>query len=292
MIFRRDTVTLSFEGDCLRLLVASNGRVLRWDKRDLPPGLMDGDSVKQIGPLGDYLAKLFQVEDLSKSKVVSSVSGQRSIFRNLTLPPIEDKLLGNAVRRKVRQEIPMPGRDMEISHEVVAREGDQMTVFVVAVPKSVIESHVRAFQAAGVRLRALDVTPLALVRAANLERTIVVGMEDSGLSLVIVSDGMPAIVRTVPMASQLGSPESRLDLLLDELRRTTKFYNESHKQNPLSPDTPLVVSGSSFNDRDLRERLAASVDYPVQDPHPPLELPEELPVPEFSANLGLALKQL
>lgn len=291
MKFRRDTVTLSFERDSLRLLVANNGVVRSWEKMLVPSGLLEGSEVKQVGPMGEYIAQMFERENLPKSRVISTVSGQRSIFRTLTLPPIEENLLGGAVRRKVRQEIPMPGQEMEISYEVVRREQNHIQVFVVAVPRLVIERNVQAFQAANVRVRALDVTPLALVRAANMAQAIVIGLENWGLSVVIVNDALPAIVRTVPFGAQITSPEARLDLLYEELRRTTKFYNESHKENPLPADAPLVVTGSSFVDHSLRSRLAASLDSPVRDPRPPLELPEGLPVHEFSVNLGLALKK-
>lgn len=257
----------------------------------VPSGLLEGSEVKQVGPMGEYIAQMFERENLPKSRVISTVSGQRSIFRTLTLPPIEENLLGGAVRRKVRQEIPMPGQEMEISYEVVRREQNHIQVFVVAVPRLVIERNVQAFQAANVRVRALDVTPLALVRAANMAQAIVIGLENWGLSVVIVNDALPAIVRTVPFGAQITSPEARLDLLYEELRRTTKFYNESHKENPLPADAPLVVTGSSFVDHSLRSRLAASLDSPVRDPRPPLELPEGLPVHEFSVNLGLALKK-
>lgn len=292
MIFRRDTVALSFEGHSLRWLVASNGKIQRWRTRDLPSGLLEGADVKQVERLGEQLADLFEEESLPRSRVVSAVSGQRSIFRTLTLPPIDGKLLGSAVHRKVRQEIPMPGQEMEISHEIIDRNEDRLQVFVVAVPRLVIDRHVQAFQAAGIRLRALDVTPLTLVRAANLARAVVVGMETSGLSVVIVDEGLPAIVRTVPFGAQIGAPEARLDLLFEELRRTTKFYNESHKDDPLPAETPLIATGGSFTDPELRRRLAAGVDSPVQDPQPPLDLPEEMSVAEFSVNLGLALKKL
>ncbi len=292
MKFRRDIVTLSFEGDSLRLLLANNRHVHRWEKIPVPPGLLEGSEVRQVEPMGEHIAKLFESENLPKSRVVTTVSGQRSIFRTLTLPPIEDNLLGNAVRRKVRQEIPMPGQEMDISYQVTDREQNQLQVFVVAVPRPVIERHIEAFQAAQVRVRALDVTPLALVRVANMAQAIVVGLENWGLSVVIVNDALPAIVRTVPFGSQIASPEARLDLLFEEMRRTTKFYNESHKENPLPADAPLVVTGSSFVDHSLRSRLAASVESPIRDPRPPIELPEGLPVHEFSVNLGLALKKL
>ncbi|MDX1600154.1 MAG: pilus assembly protein PilM [Anaerolineales bacterium] len=292
MIFRRDLVTISFESNSTRLLIVNNGQVRRWERFEAPDGLIEGGDVKHSVRMADYLTELFQEEELPKARIVSSVSGQRSIFRTLSLPPIEEAHLERAVQRKIRQEVPMRGQEMDFAFQVTHRDQNGVTAFVVATPRAVIDRHVEAFQSAGLRLQALDATPLALVRAANRRRAIVVGMEASGLTVVIVDDGVPAIVRTVPMGSQVTSADARLDLLIQELERTTKYFNQSHKQDPLLAQTALVTTGNYFSQEPMRERLAGRTDYMIADPAPPLELPQELPVPEFSVNLGLALKKV
>lgn len=292
MIFRRDLVTISFETNSTRLLVVNNGQVRRWERWEAPDGLIEGGDIKHSVRMGEYLADLFREEELPKGRIVSSVSGQRSIFRTLSLPPIEQAHLDRAIHRKIRQEIPMRGQEMDFAFQVIDRDQSGVSAFVVATPRAVIDRHVEAFQSAGLSLQALDATPLALVRAANLKRAIVVGMEASGLTVVIVDGGAPALVRTVPMGSQVTSVEARLDLLVQELERTTKYFNQSHKQDPLLPENALVTTGSYFGQQPMRERLANRTDFDVVNPAPPLELPDDLPTAEFSVNLGLALKKL
>lgn len=291
MILRRDLVTISFETNSIRWLVANNGQVQRWERREVPDGLIEGGDVQRSVQLGEHLGELFEEEELSKARIVSSVSGQRSIFRTLSLPPIEPSLLEDTIQRKIRQEIPMQDQEMDLAFQVTSRDQEGVVAFVVATPRSVIDRHVEAFQSTGLQLKALDTTPLALVRAANLTRAIIAGMEGSGLTVVIVDDGTPALVRTVPMGPQVSSPDARLDLMVQELERTTKYFNQSHKQDPLLPSTSLVATGSYFSNAPMLERLASHIDFDVQEPTPPFEVPEDLPVSEFSVNLGLALKK-
>lgn len=263
-----------------------------WQTATLPETILRAGSVQDSAAMGVRLADLFDEHRLSKRRIVTAISGQRSIFRTLSLPPMEEGLLDEAVRRKVRQEIPLPNQETDLSYEVVSQTEEGVEVFVIAVPRSVIDNHMEPFVAAGLRPRALDVDPLALVRAINHERALIVNLEGFGLSVIVVQNMLPAIVRTVPLGAQSANADGRLDLLIQELARTTKFYNESHRESPVPDDTPVYLTGSGFRAESVRERFANRVPYPSKLPVPPLELPEGISIPEYSVNLGLALKRL
>ncbi|MFP3855333.1 MAG: pilus assembly protein, partial [Anaerolineales bacterium] len=72
----------------------------------------------------------------------------------------------------------------------------------------------------------------------------------------------------------------------------TKFYNESHKDQPLPDSTPVLASGSYFNEGSMVERLQRLTPYPVRLPDPPLRYGSDFPMPQYAVNLGLALKEL
>lgn len=291
-MFERDTVTLSYEGSLVRLLVTHGSEVRLWQTVTLPETILREGAVQDSQAMSSRLTDLFEEHRLSRRRIVTAISGQRSIFRTLNLPPMDEELLDEAVRRKVRQEIPLPNQETDLSYEVVSRTDEGIDVFVIAVPRSVIDNHVEPLVAAGLRPKALDVDPLALVRAANQARALIVNLEDFGLSVIVVQQKLPAIVRTVPLGSQAASADGRLDLLIQELGRTTKFYNESHRDHPVPDDTAVYLTGSGFRSAAVRDRFAARVPYPTLTPNPPLALPDGLSIPEYSVNLGLALKDL
>ncbi|MGA9532054.1 MAG: pilus assembly protein PilM [Anaerolineales bacterium] len=291
-MFERDTVTLSYQGSLVRVLVAHGSEVRLWQSVTIPETILREGNVLDSEAMSVRLADLFEEHRLSKRRIVTAISGQRSIFRTLSLPPMDEDLIDEAVHRKVRQEIPMPNQETDLSFEVVSQSDAGIEVFVIAVPRSVIDNQVEPFVAAGLRPKALDVGPLALVRAVNHAQALIVNLESFGLSVIVVQNRLPAIVRTVPLGAQSASADGRLDLLIQELARTTKFYNESHRENPVPDGTAVYLTGSGFRSAAVRERFASRVPYPSMQPAPPLELPKELSIPEFSVNLGLALKKL
>lgn len=290
-MFSRVIVTLDFEGSTLRWLSARKGEILRWNKVHLQT-LPVGEGSLDTGMVAEELSSVFEAEGLPKNRVVTAISGQRSIFRTITLPTLEEALLEAAVRRKVRQEIPLPPHETDLSWEVIGRDDGQLSIYVVATPREEIDQQMAILQAAGIQATGMDVKPLALVRAVNQEEAIIVSLGDLGMSIVVVVDGLPQIIRTVPLGATAPGAEGRLELLGQELLRTTKFYNESHKSRPLPAATPLYLTGIGFQEPVMIERMQARSPYPRSPLNPPVKYPSGLPIEEFSVNIGLALKDL
>jgi hypothetical protein len=206
------------------------------------------------------------------------------------------------VQRKAKQEFALPIDDVDISWKIVERTQDNLKAYVLAIPKEITDSQVETLAVANLRPKVMDTKPLALIRAVNRKNTLIVNLEEYSMAVIIVVEGLPVIVRTVPLESGDLTPEAKLDLLSQELARTTKFYNESNKKNRLPEDTPLYTTGTMFNflrlaDRltnssPLRNRLQERTSYPLQILKPNLESPKILPLPEYAVNIGLALKAL
>ncbi len=98
-------------------------------------------------------------------------------------------------------------------------------------------------------------------------------------------------MRTVVSRGEGAAPEDSIDRCRGELARTIKFYNDTHRQEPLAPSTPLFLTGS------LAEEAAATIEsleslapYPVEPLMPPLECPSDLPIASYAVNIGLAAK--
>lgn len=291
-MFRRKTVTISIEGPLLRLLAVKGDQVQHWEQISLPERVMQSGVVTDPAAVGERIKELLEARNLPRNRIVSAISAHRAIFRTMTLPAMDDELIAGAVDRKVRQEIPMPAGETDLSWTVLGRRESELELFVVAIPRAILDAHVQALRAADIRPRAVDVSPLALMRTANRDQGVVVNLEDHSLSVVVVQGRRPAIVRTVPLNPESTSPQARLELLVQELERTTKFYNESHKDAVLAEGTPVTATGRIFNEAAMIERLAARVRYPVGPPNPPLRVPEKFPVPQYAVNVGLALKEL
>ena len=252
--------------------------------------------------VSEKVSLLLEKTRASTRSLITGITDQRSIHRLLSLPPIDEKLLDETVQRKAKQEFALPIDDVDISWKIVERTQDNLKAYVLAIPKEITDSQVETLAVANLRPKVMDTKPLALIRAVNRKNTLIVNLEEYSMAVIIVVEGLPVIVRTVPLESGDLTPEAKLDLLSQELARTTKFYNESNKKNRLPEDTPLYTTGTMFNflrlaDRltnssPLRDRLQERTPYPLQILKPNLESPKILPLPEYAVNIGLALKAL
>lgn len=291
-MFGRDLLTVDIEGGAIRALVARRRQILRWDKAVLPGEDLHDGVIHDADQAGKALAEVLERLAPTPRRVVVSMMGQRLISRVLSLPPLRSRLLDEAVRRTARREIPMPVAEMDLSWQVIGRNADHLLVYVLAVPREAVDRTVDVLRAAHVRPQVMDVKPLALARTAARSEAVIVHLEPASLGVIVVRDSIPVIIRNVPISAGTTSPEARMELLSQELYRTTKYYNETHKDRPLPPDTVVCTTGELFNSSELREQLAARSALPVELPKPPLPLPDGLPLPEYAVNVGLALREV
>jgi type IV pilus assembly protein PilM len=88
------------------------------------------------------------------------------------------------------------------------------------------------------------------------------------------------------------SIEDNVQRLTDGLSKTVKFYNSSHPETPLSPDTPLLLAGELLAEATTSKLIQAEIDYPIEPLVPPLEFSPDLPLAIYATNMGLALKKM
>ncbi len=105
--------------------------------------------------------------------MVTSVTGQRSLHRIMTMPNIQDKLLEETIRRKIRQEFAIPLDETDVTWRILSRTDNQLILYVLAVPKIILDSQMAALLAAKIKPKKIDIKPLALQRMVNQPTTII-----------------------------------------------------------------------------------------------------------------------
>src|SRR4030042_2833572 len=164
---QRDVTTLVIESTDLRFLSIRGGEIAKWGSISLPEGLVSGGLITNAVQMGQILDEIFIKEDLKRKRVVSSLSGLRSIPRLLALPKLQASLMEEAVAREARKEMPIAPENLYLSWESLPGMGEQQRVYVLGVPRELLDAQVRAFEAAGIPPYVMDLKPLALVRAVR-----------------------------------------------------------------------------------------------------------------------------
>jgi len=160
------------------------------------------------------------------------------------------------------------------------------------VPRNLIDTVAQTLEEAGVKLYIMDLKPLALARAADRGDALIVNLEPDYFDIVLVANGIPAIMHTITPRGEGASLEDNIWRLTDGISKTVNFYNNSHPETPFSLTTPLLLTGELSADATTSQLIQAQVEYPVELLVPPLEFPPDLPVALYTSNMGLALKEV
>jgi Tfp pilus assembly protein PilN len=100
-----------------------------------------------------------------------------------------------------------------------------------------------------------------------------------------MSAGIPELLRSLPFPAGTDSPDEKIAEVEEELDRTIAFYNSSHKGGEMTTNVAAFVSG------ELGEMLAQTLKYRVKPLPQLLSYGDSLNTSEYTANIGLALRQ-
>jgi Tfp pilus assembly PilM family ATPase len=228
---------------------------------------------------------------VARDGVITCLSGAHALHRTLTMPQIRREDLGSAVIYQAKRELPVPTEELYTAWQVVGSDEQHLQVFLVGVPKDVVDAYMTTINLAHIKLRSLDVKPLALARVSEHPTALICNLEPDSVDIVYVSEFAPALVRTVYFQDPATSPPELAERLSSELYRSVRFYNDTNRMTAVSPATPLILAGSALDYYALADALYGSVEYGIERLQPPFEYPEDFPLEEYAANLGLALKR-
>ncbi|MEA3407286.1 MAG: pilus assembly protein PilM [Chloroflexota bacterium] len=288
----RGVVTVAFEAEELRFLTTQRNRVRKWGKVPLPTGLVSNGLVTSAVEMGKILDDLFEEQRLDRKRVITSVSALRYASRMITIPRVQAAVLQEAIVREAKKELPIPLDDLYLSWAPLPSAGEQQRVHLLGVRREFIDAQVQSLEAAGIRPFVMDLKPLALVRAVGESKAIIVNLETHTLDIVLVVDYLPAIIRTFSFVGEDVGRQGKRDRLRHELAQTIRFYNDGHGSAPVRPTTPVYVMGNLLGSPEAVSYMKGVLDRPVRLPRPPIGCPQGLPVPEYMANFGLALKKV
>jgi Tfp pilus assembly protein PilN len=155
-----------------------------------------------------------------------------------------------------------------------------------------VDATEQTMHAAGISSFQMDLRPLAISRAAHQENAIVVNLEPDCFDIVFVTGGIPRVIYTVNPRSDSATIEDNIHRLADELAKAAAFYQSNNPKMPLSPSTPLLLTGDLTTEPAAVELLESQVEYPIGSIAPLAEYPAALPVAAYAAGIGLALKSV
>jgi type IV pilus assembly protein PilM len=292
-------------------------RLERFGQVALPADAMREGEVVDDRTLIDAITRLRSEVDVKKAPVRLGLASPRAVVRQVEMPKMSRDELAGALKYQAADLIPIPMDeavlDFAILGDVAGEDGEAlMQVLLVAAHEAPTARLVAAVEAAGFSVAAVDLVPLALIRAlASTEPSEdapggegIVSFGGGVTAIAVHEGGIPRFVRvlgtggrelTDAIASELNMPTEAAEALKrqlghegDELVRRARNAIErplsmlldevrsslDYYRNQATGSRLLrvVVTGGASQLPGLTERLATLVGLPVEAASPRLQL--------------------
>lgn len=194
---------------------------------------------------------------LPSNHVVIGVPTNRTYSRTFSVPASQEKSLAEAVEIEVGRYIPIPVSALYVDFEIIERTKETLHVIMSAIPRTVVDSAIRAAESAG--LRPVSIEPTINAVARILEQT-----EDAHMTTLIIDIGQAttdiAILSREAIRVTGGAAVGGNTFTLDIAKRLKVELNTAHQYkviNGLQP-SPRQTKISEALDSDLK-RIATEV---------------------------------
>jgi len=276
----------------IRLLITDGKRIKRWADLPLEPGLIESADITKEAEVAAKLKQLLKERKILSKNVIVGLSGHLCLTRPITLPQLPRVMLDEAVMREAKRVLPVPLEQLYVSWQTIPSTEGKIQVFLVAVPRKTADAVLRILRQAGLKPYLMDLKPLALARMIKEPTAIMVDVQPAEFDIVIMADGVPQPIRTVPFPNETLSWQEKLPLITDDLDRTIKFYNSANPEKPLDSSVPIYVSGEPAREPELHQSLSDGLENPVLLLSWPVKYRGQFDSSCYMVNIGLALKEL
>jgi len=287
---RGPVVSLSIEGNTIRVVSCQGRRVSAWKSIPFNPTLLQGGFVANAAGLSQVLKSALR--DVKAGRVIVALPGFQSVSRVIALPKVKGLRPAVAVPREARR---LMGVSLDSSYlfwQSLASAGTQWRFFVLAVPRVPLLALIDALRQAGIRPWKIDTKPLALARAVNQGHAVVGSLESNSIDVVVVLDHAPVVIRSLFLGEEAVVPEVVLPRFVEEVSRTITFYNDINRGNPLPRTVPIYLCGALSGNPEVGREIERATGHQVGQADAVLSYPPDFPVSQMMVNLGLVMKAL
>jgi hypothetical protein len=281
------TVTLYLDETSIRLLVVQRQRIKKWAMINLEPGLIKGSMVMQEAEVAGLIKKMLIDQNIKTKKVVLGFSGLHSLTRPAVLPEMPATMLKEAITREARRVLPAPLDQLYLSWSYLPSPKARIRLYMVGLPKKAADSMVNTMHLAGLEPRRMGIKPLILTRIVPVNNAIIIDVQPKEFDIILMIEGVPQPIRTVPFPEQEITPEVRLQMIISDLDRTIKFYDANNSERPLNGDMPIYISGDLI-DVLLQKSLSEASGRPVIPLTSLLKGQDQIDTGRYMVNMGMA----
>ena len=290
LFLRPRTFTLSVESNLTRIVVFEGREVVAWGIADPEASAQYWDDLPEGRDDSEEVRKRYLLDQLRlrHARLVTDLPLYVPLTRQLKLPEMRRRYLKSVVMSEVAESIPFAPDEVDVKWRL---EGDRpdSSVYATVVQKEVIDGHVQRLTDASIRYPAATYSQAAaLAEAANAPDSIVVHLGREQAAIVLIRDRNPQVVHQVLLPKADKDSQARAEALARGVQQIVGF-EQSVADVEIGQLRPLVLTGEVPGDTELGEELQNILGRDVLPLSPNISYPDDFPISEYAANVGLAL---
>ena len=278
---------------------------------DIPSSDWEDESLL-IGRLKNFFKEI----NIAGKDAVVHIPGHLSFIRTINLPPMPKGELKEAVKWEIKRQLPYPQEEAVYDY-IAAPAADGIVVTFASAERKNVQRYISPFKEASLKVVAVDVNPLCLIRALPLHGSgniIVLDIGARSMEIDIMRSESVRLTRTVDLGGEQiknqliseGFPEGEIDdIMMDgpaermkevlnqflrEIFLSIDYYKATFKEKVFSE---VVLTGGVAINHAVGDYFSHMLDIPVVVPNPfdNLIMKDESlrPLgPRFSVAIGLA----
>jgi type IV pilus assembly protein PilM len=288
-------ISLYIDDSAIYLMVSKGREPQKWSSLALTAEVVKDGVIRDRVAFQAKIKELFESVKMGRLKgkrVAVAASGVNCMYQVLTLPDLPEDLLGEAIAREANHALGIEVEEVYLSWQVLSVVHGQMSVYLAVMPRDMVDNLVGTLREVGLKPYLMDLKPLCLARMSSEPRAILVDTQPWNFDLVVLSDGVPEVVRSLNFPEE-AAPGEKAALVRSELERAIMYYNSSHMDKPIDLTVPILLSGDIVHQEDDWAVLAGPRQRPVQILEPQhVAAPEGFEASRYMANMGMALKEV
>ncbi|MBS1723768.1 MAG: type IV pilus assembly protein PilM [Armatimonadetes bacterium] len=218
------------------------GRIVRFPT---PKGSIQDGVVTDVDALSTAIHDMMKTHRLNATSAVIGASGGSVIVRNVKIPTMPEAVLRKSIKFEASRYVPSSIEDSYIEFEILGpADDDNMEVLIVAAPREIVESRVKACEAAGLDVEIVDIEAFAAFRSlieseptsdiSNATIAVIdIGSHTTNVS--VVNNGVFAMTRSIPQAGST---------LTDALKSYFKLSDEDAESGKAQLDLNVLLDES------------------------------------------------
>jgi len=280
-------LTINIEDGSVKITSLKGKRVVFAVEAPLEAGWVHNGVVLERGHVSQVISMVLAQHKIREKEAVASVSGIQSIYRVVYVPKLNRALLAEAAKKEMARAIPVPLASLYTAWTDVKTSDIEVALCMVGLPFENVNSVMETLNFCGLKLKYLELKPLAVSRVIDEKTAIVINVQPNCCDMTVMNNGIPEMIRSLPFSEGVVmSDGDKARMVKEELDRTINFYNSGHPNSPLGQQTYCIVSGM------LRETLSLVMGFPFKPAPVLLTYPPGQDANDFIVNSGLALRTI